>query len=62
MAEVIDAQIRIKTSRPNLKVWGVNAEGFYAGLINTTYDDEGYLCFRVGDENNPACYYLIVQD
>ena len=62
MAEVIDAQIRIKTNRPNLKVWGVNAEGFYAGLISTTYDDEGYLCFRVGDENNPACYYLIVQD
>ncbi len=62
MAEVIDAQIRIKTNRPNLKVWGVNAEGFYAGLIKTTYDEEGYLCFRVGDENNPACYYLIVQD
>jgi hypothetical protein len=61
MAEVIDATIRIKTKRDKLKVWGVNAEGFYAGLINTTYED-GYLCFRVGDENNPACYYLIVED
>jgi hypothetical protein len=61
MAEVIDATIRIKTNRPKLKVWGVNAEGFYAGQIKTTYED-GYLCFRVGDENNPACYYLIVED
>ena len=60
IAEVICADIRIKTNRPNLKVWGVNAEGFYAGLIKTKYED-GYLCFRVGEEN-PACYYLIVED
>ena len=37
------------------------AEGFYYGLIPTTYED-GVLRFRVGDENNPACYYLIVAD
>jgi len=62
LAEVINAKIRLKTSHgEKLKVWGVNAEGFYAGLLNTTYED-GYLCFEVGDENNPACYYLIVAD
>lgn len=62
MAEVIDATIRIRTEKgADLKVWGVNAEGFYAGNIPTTYED-GILSFRVGDENNPACYYLIVAD
>ncbi len=60
IAEVIEAEIRIKTDRPELKVWGVNAEGFYAGKIPTEYKD-GYLCFTVGTDN-PACYYLIVAD
>lgn len=27
-----------------------------------TYDEKGYLNFRIGDENNPACYYLIVKE
>jgi hypothetical protein len=62
MAEVIQAKIRIKTNLgTKLKVWGVNAEGFYAGRIVTTYED-GYLSFNIGDENNPACYYLIVKE
>jgi len=62
MAEVIDAQIALKTEHgDHMKVWGVNAEGFYAGLIPTTYED-GYLKFRIGDEQNPACYYLIVKE
>lgn len=62
MAEVIEADIRLKINNPKaMKIWGVNAEGFYAGRVHTTYED-GYLCFRLGDQDNPACYYLLVKD
>ena len=62
VAEVIEAEVRIRTEQgQRLKVWGVNAEGFYAGKMPTTYED-GWLTFRIGDDNNPACYYLIVKD
>ena len=62
MAEVIQATIRIKTKHgQNLKVWGVNAEGFYSGDHATTYED-GWLQFEVGDIENPAAYYLIVKE
>lgn len=44
-----------------VKVWSVNAEGFYSGQLPTTYED-GWLTFHIGDENNPACYYLLVKD
>ncbi len=62
LAEVIHAHVKLKTELgDDLKVWGVNAEGFYAAEIPTTYED-GYLCFEIGDELNPACYYLIVKE
>jgi hypothetical protein len=62
MAEVLEADIRLKTVHGDkLKVWGVNAEGFYAGKLATTYED-GWLCFHIGDVQNPACYYLIVKE
>ena len=62
MVEVIQATIRIKTKHgKRLKVWGVNAEGFYSGDHPTTYED-GWLQFEVGDINNPAAYYLIVKE
>lgn len=62
MAEVIQAQIAIETELGDkLAVWGVNAEGFYAGRIATTYEN-GVLSFAVGGEENPACYYLIVKE
>ena len=62
MAEVIQAKVSIKTELgKKLKVWGVNAEGFYSGRIVTTYED-GVLSFNIGDEQNPACYYLIVKE
>ena len=62
MAEVIQATIRIKTKHgQNLKVWGVNAEGFYSGDHATTYED-GWLQFEVGDVDNPAAYYLVVKE
>ena len=63
LAEVVEADIRLKTEHgKKMKVWGVNAEGFYAGKLETTYDEEGYLNFHIGDANNPACYYLIVKE
>jgi len=62
MAEVIRADIRLETEHgQHMKVWGVNAEGFYSGAVPTTYED-GILSFTVGDEENPACYYLIVKE
>ena len=62
MAEVIEADIHLKTKYgARMKVWGVNAEGFYAGKLPTTYED-GVLSFHIGDANNPACYYLIVKE
>lgn len=62
LAEVIEAEISIRTQHGRrLKVWGINAEGFYCGLMPTTYED-GVLTFRIGNQNNPACYYLIVKE
>ncbi len=62
LAEVISADIHLKIENGDkMKVWGVNAEGFYAGKCPTTYEN-GILSFRIGDELNPACYYLIVAD
>ena len=62
MAEVIEADIHLKTKHgARMKVWGVNAEGFYAGKLPTKYED-GVLSFHIGDANNPACYYLIVKE
>ena len=62
MAEVIEADIALRTNHGDkLKVWGVNAEGFYAGKLPTRYED-GVLHFHIGDAQNPACYYLIVKE
>ena len=62
LAEVINAEIKLKTDiGDKLRVWGVNAEGFYAGRVPATYED-GILTFEIGDELNPACYYLIVKE
>ena len=61
LAEVIEADIRLKTVHgKQMKIWGINAEGMYAGLVQSTYED-GYLCFHVG-KDDPACYYLIVKE
>ena len=62
LAEVIEADISIKTDiGDKLTVWGVNAEGCYAGKCESSYAD-GVFTFRIGDEMNPACYYLIVAE
>ncbi len=63
MAEVVQAKITMKTDKPDkLRVWGVNAEGFYAGKCAITDNGDGTISFEIGDELNPACYYLVVAD
>jgi hypothetical protein len=57
LIEVIEAEIEIKTSIENLKVWAVNAEGFYIGTVPTTYDN-GVLKIKLG-EISYSMYYLI---
>lgn len=62
MAEVVSAKISLRTEiGDRLKVWGVNAEGFYSGRLPATYED-GILSFEIGDTEDPACYYLIVKE
>ena len=62
MSEVIEADISIRTELgKTLKVWGITPEGYYAGKLPTTYED-GVLTFHVGDANNPASYYLVVEE
>ena len=60
VSEVIQADIAIKTNQPDLRVWGVNSEGFYVGKLATTYEN-GWLKFHVGDQF-PASHYLIMAE
>ena len=60
MSEIIEADISIKTDKPNLRVWGVNADGYYVGNLDTRYED-GWLSFHTG-ERFPAQYYLISEE
>ena len=60
IAEVIRAKITIKTDRTDLKVWGVNAEGYYVGKQDVTFAD-GTMSFTIGSKY-AACYYLIVAE
>lgn len=57
LIEVIEAEIRIKTKVENLKVWSVNAEGYFAGVIPSEYID-GVFRFKVG-KCFKSMYYLI---
>ena len=59
-SEVIQATISIRTDRTDLKVWGVNPEGYYVGEKATEWKD-GWMTFQVGDKF-PANYYLIVAE
>ncbi|MBP5288432.1 MAG: hypothetical protein J6Z79_00980 [Clostridia bacterium] len=57
--EVIEADIEIETDRQNMEVWSIDSEGFYAGRIDSVWED-GRLKFTIGEEF--ACmYYLIVE-
>ncbi len=62
LAEVVESDVDLRTGiGDRLEGWGVNAEGYYAGILPTTYEN-GVLSFHIGDQNNPACYYLIVAE
>ena len=60
LIEVIEADIKLKTERQNLRVWAVNAEGFFVGEIPTQYEN-GVLSFTLGDRF-PSMYYLIQEE
>lgn len=57
LIEVIEADIVFKTERSDLRVWAVNAEGFFIGAVPTTYENNE-LRFTIGD-TFPSMYYLI---
>ncbi|NMA96384.1 MAG: hypothetical protein GX974_10125 [Clostridiales bacterium] len=57
LVEVVEVDIGLKSSQQNLRVWAVNAEGFFAGVIPSTYED-GILKFTLGNEFK-SMYYLI---
>ena len=60
ISEVIKAKITIDTDRTDLKVWGINAEGYYVGELAPKFED-GKMTFTVG-EKFPCLYYLIVSE
>ena len=55
--EPITATITLKTERTDLKVWGVNPEGFYTSFLPATYED-GVFKFTIGKEFE-SMYYLV---
>ena len=57
LSEATHATITIETDRTDLRVWGVNAEGTYVGVVPATFKD-GKMTFTVG-EKFPCLYYLI---
>lgn len=57
LVEVIKAELCIRTELKHLKVWSVNAEGFFTGAIPSEYKD-GVFRIRLG-ECFPSMYYLI---
>ncbi len=57
LAEVIGAEISIRTKHKNMRVHAINAEGFEVGAPAAVWKD-GVLTFTVGDKF-PSVYYLI---
>ena len=57
ICEVIEATVRLKTTRRNLVVWAVNAEGVFVGNVPVKYEGDEAV-FTLGDKC-PSIYYLI---
>jgi len=57
LIEVIEVDIELETERKDLRVWAISAEGYFVGVIPTTYEN-GVLKFTLGDKY-PSMYYLI---
>ena len=61
LIEVTEATVKLKTEHgEHMRVWAINAEGFYYGMLDTEYKD-GYLTFKLGSKW-PSMYYLIVKE
>ena len=60
VSEVIEADIAIRTDKPTMRVWGVNSDGYYVGMLDAVYED-GWLRFHTGDKF-AAQYYLIMEE
>lgn len=58
-AEVIKADITLRTTKELLEVWAVDSDGFYSGRVESVIED-GVLKFTVGEEF-PCMYYLILE-
>ncbi len=58
-AEIIDAEIAIRTDNTKLRVCSVNSEGLYCGYLDVTHED-GWMHFHIGP-NYPGLYYLIME-
>ncbi len=57
IAEVIEADIELRTDKKNLAVWAVSAEGFYVGRLPVTYEN-CVAKFSIGAEHK-SIYYVI---
>ncbi len=57
LIDVIEAYIEIRTERSNLRVWSVNPEGFFTGIVPSEYSN-GVFRFNIGKEFE-SMYYLI---
>ncbi len=57
MIEVVEAEIKLKTRRENLKVWAVSDRGFFIGAVPSKYEN-GLFRFETGGEF-ASMYYLI---
>ena len=60
LAEVIEADICLKTCYAGARVMAVDPQGFYVGRVPSRYED-GYLKFHIGEQYE-SMYYLIVKD
>ncbi|MBQ7565527.1 MAG: hypothetical protein IJT18_00250 [Oscillospiraceae bacterium] len=56
-AEAVCATITLETERTDLRVWGINAEGYYCGRVPAKFED-GKMIFTLGDQF-PCVYYLV---
>ena len=60
LAEVVEADISLKTCYPGARVMAVDPQGFFVGRVPSEYKD-GYLNFHIGDQYE-SIYYLIIKD
>lgn len=57
LIELTEAEIEIKNANPNMRVYGITAEGYYTGTVPSTYEN-GTIKFKIGDKY-PSMYYHI---